>query len=56
MSCYQFIEQVAATKSVQILCRVLHVSVTSYHQLQSRVARPTPDWEPAATAAFLCHS
>jgi hypothetical protein len=32
MSRYQFIEQVAATKPVQVLCRVLQVSAAGYYQ------------------------
>jgi putative transposase len=32
MSRYQFIEQVATTEPVQVLCRVLHVSAAGYYQ------------------------
>jgi hypothetical protein len=39
MSRYQFIEQVAATEPVQVLCRVLAVSVAGYYQWRSRPAR-----------------
>lgn len=56
MSRYQFIEQVAAAEPVQVLCRVLAVSVAGYYQWRSRPARPTPAWEPAATAAFSRHA
>lgn len=56
MTRYQFIEQVAATEPVQVLCRVLHVSSAGYYQWLSRTARPTPGWEPAATAAFSRHA
>jgi transposase InsO family protein len=56
MSRYQFIEQVAATEPVQVLCRVLAVSVAGYYQWRSRPARLTPAWEPAATAAFCRHA
>jgi putative transposase len=55
MTRYQFIEQVAATEPVQVLCRVLHVSSAGYYQWRSRGARPVPPWEPAATAAFSRH-
>ncbi len=47
MTRYQFIEQVAATEPVQVLCRVLHVSPAGYYQWLSRAARPMPSWEPA---------
>lgn len=56
MSRYQFIEQVAATEPVQMLCRVLHVRAAGYYQWRSRSARPTPAWEPAASAAFSRHA
>jgi len=56
MSRYQFIEQVAATEPVQVLCRVLHVSSAGYYQWLGRAARPTPGWERAATAAFSRHA
>ncbi|TFZ64183.1 transposase [Hymenobacter sp. UV11] len=56
MTRYQFIEQVAATEPVQVLCRVLEVSAAGYYQWLSRAARPTPSWEPAATAAFSRHA
>ena len=56
MSRYQFIEQVAVAEPVQVLCRVLAVSVAGYYQWRSRPARPTPAWEPAATAAFSRHA
>jgi len=56
MTRYQFIEQVAATEPVQVLCRVLHVSPAGYYQWLSRAARPMPSWEPAASAAFLRHA
>jgi len=56
MSRYQFIEQVATTEPVQVLCRVLAVSVAGYYQWRSRAARPTPAWEPAASAAFSRHA
>jgi putative transposase len=56
MSRYQFIEQLAATEPVQVLCRVLAVSVTGYYQWRRRPAHPTPAWEPAATAAFSRHA
>ena len=48
MSGYQFIEQVR--------CRVLHVSSVGYCQWRSRADRPPPDWELAASAAFLRHA
>jgi putative transposase len=32
MSRYQFIEQVATTEPVQVLCRVLAVSAAGYYQ------------------------
>lgn len=56
MSRYQFIEQLAATEPVQVLCRVLQVSPAGYYQWLGRAARSTPVWEPAATAAFLRHA
>jgi len=56
MSRYQFIEQVATTEPVQVLCRVLHVSPAGYYQWLGRAVRPTPGWEPAATAAFSRHA
>ena len=56
MSRYQFIKQVAATEPVQVLCRVLQVSPAGYYQWLGRSARPTPAWEPAATAAFSRHA
>ena len=56
MSRYQFIEQVASTEPVQVLCRVLHVSATGYYQWRRRADRPTPEWEPAASAAFSRHA
>ncbi|QNE42382.1 IS3 family transposase (plasmid) [Hymenobacter sp. NBH84] len=56
MSRYQFIEQAMATDPVQVLCRVLEVSAAGYYQWRSRAARPTPTWEPAATAAFSRHA
>ncbi|QNE42345.1 IS3 family transposase (plasmid) [Hymenobacter sp. NBH84] len=56
MSRYHFIEQVAAIEPVQVLCRVLHVSPAGYYQWRRRAVRPTPDWEPAATAAFSRHA
>ena len=31
MSCHQFIEQVATTEPVQVLCRVLQVSAAGYY-------------------------
>ena len=52
MSRYQFIEQVAPTEPVRVLCRVLQVSAAGYYQWLGRAARPTPTWEPAATVAF----
>ena len=56
MSRYQFIEQVATTEPVQVLCRVLHVSTAGYYQWRGRATRPTPSWEPAASAAFSRHA
>jgi putative transposase len=56
MTRYQFIEQVAATEPVQVLCRVLHVSSAGYYQWLGRAARSMPSWEPAATAAFSRHA
>ena len=56
MSRYQFIEQLAATEPVQVLCRVLQVSPACYYQWRSRAARSTPIWETAATATFLRHA
>jgi transposase InsO family protein len=56
MSRYQFIEQLAATEPVQVLCRVLQVSAAGYYQWRRRAARPTLAWEPAATAAFSRHA
>ena len=56
MSRYQFIVQLAATEPVQVLCRVLAVSIAGYYQWRSRPARLTPAWEPAATAAFSRHA
>ena len=56
MSRYQFIERVAATEPVQVLCRVLRVSAAGYYQWLGRAARPTADWEPAASAAFSRHA
>jgi len=55
MSRYQFIEQVATTEPVQVLCRVLAVSAADYYQWRNRAARPTATWEPAA-AAFSRHT
>jgi putative transposase len=56
MSRYQFIKQVAITEPVQVLCRVLDVSPAGYYQWLGRANRPTPTWEPAATAAFSRHA
>jgi putative transposase len=56
MSRYQFIEQLAATEPVQVLCRVLQVSAAGYYQWRSRAARQTPAWEPAASATFSRHA
>jgi len=56
MSRYQFIAQVAATEPVQVLCRVLAVSVAGYYQWRSRPARLTPAWEPVASAVFSRHA
>ena len=56
MSRYQFIEQVAASEPVQVLCRVLQVSAAGYYQWLSRANRPAPSWEPAASATFLRHA
>ncbi|MGI4832719.1 MAG: IS3 family transposase [Janthinobacterium lividum] len=56
MSRYQFIEQVAATGPVQVLCRVLAVSAAGYYQWLGRADRPVPNWEPAANAAFSRHA
>lgn len=56
MSRYQFIEQVAATEPMQVLCRVLHVRAAGYYQWRRRADRPTPAWESAATAAFSRHA
>jgi transposase InsO family protein len=56
MSCYQFIEQLATSEPVQVLCRVLHVSPAGYYQWLGRADRPLPAWEPAATAAFSRHA
>ena len=56
MSRYQFLEQVAATESVQVLCRVLAVSAAGYYQWLGRADRPTPGWELAANAAFSRHA
>lgn len=39
-----------------MLCRVLHVSPAGYYQWLGRADRPTPAWEPAATAAFSRHA
>jgi len=56
MSRYQFIEQGATAEPVRMLCRVLHVSPAGYYQWLGRADRPTPTWEPAATAAFSRHA
>ena len=56
MSRYHFIEQVATTEPVQVRCRVLEVSAAGYYPWRRRADRPTPAWEPAATAAFLRHA
>jgi putative transposase len=56
MSRYRFIEQVANTEPVRVLCRVLHVSAAGFYQWLGRADRPTPTWEPAATAAFSRHA
>lgn len=56
MSRYQFIEQVATTEPVQVLCRVLEVSAAGYYQWRRRSDPPTPEWEPAASAAFSRHA
>lgn len=56
MSRYQFIEQVAATEPVQVLCRVLAVNAAGYYQWLNRTDRPTPAWEHAATVAFSRHA
>jgi len=56
MSRYQFIEQVALTEPVQVLCRVLHVSPAGYYKWLGRAAWPAPSWEPTATAAFSRHA
>lgn len=52
MSRYQFIEQVATTEPVQVLCPVRQGSTAGYYQWRKRADRATPAWEPAATAAF----
>jgi hypothetical protein len=52
MSRYLFIEQVAGTEPVQVLCRVLRVSPAGSYQWLSQAARPMPSWEFATTAAF----
>ena len=56
MSRYQFIEQVATTEPVQVLCRVLHVSPAGYYQWLRQAAQPRPAWEPAAATAFSRHA
>jgi len=56
MSRYQFIEQVAATEPVQVLCRVLHVSPAGYYQWLRRPAKPVTGWQSAASAAFARHA
>lgn len=56
MSRYQFIEQITAAAPGQVLCRVLAVSAAGYYQWLNRTARPTPDWEPTANAAFSRHA
>ena len=56
MSRYQFIEQLATSEPVQVLCRVLHVSPAGYYQWLGRADHPLPGWEPAATAAFSRHA
>lgn len=56
MSRYQFIEPVASTEPVQMLCRVLEVSAAGYYQWRRLADRPTPVWEPAATVAFSRHA
>ncbi|OUJ69923.1 IS3 family transposase [Hymenobacter crusticola] len=56
MSRYQFIEHVATTEPVQVLCRVLHVSPAGYYQWLGRADRPAPGWESAAKAAFSRHA
>jgi hypothetical protein len=43
MSRYQFIEQVATTEPVQVLCRLLSVSAAAYYQW-AEVGRPTDAW------------
>jgi len=42
MSRYQFIEQVATTEPVQVLCRVLAVSTAGYYQWRRRADRHLP--------------
>jgi len=56
MSRYQFVGQVATTEPMQVLCRVSHVSTDGYYQWRRRADRPTPEWEPAASAAFSRHA
>jgi putative transposase len=56
MSRYQFIEQVATIEPVQVLCRVLYVSPAGYYQWLGWAARLTPEWDPAANAAFSRHA
>lgn len=56
MSRYQLSEQVATSEPVQVLCHVLEVRAAGYYQWRRRADRPTPVWEPAATAAFSRHA
>ncbi|TVT39287.1 transposase [Hymenobacter setariae] len=53
MTRYQFIEQVATTEPVQMLCCVLEVSAAGYYLSSGAGLRA---WEPAATAAFSHHA
>jgi len=56
MNRYQFIEQLAVTEPVQVLCPVLHMSPAGYYQWLRRPAKPAMVWQSAATVVFARHA
>ena len=56
MSRYQFIDQLAVTEPVQVLCRVLQVSPAGYYQWVRRPGKSATAWQAAAVAAFNRHA
>ena len=56
MSRYQFIDQLAITEPIQVLCRVLQVSPAGYYQWVRRPGKSATAWQAAAAAAFHRHA